>query len=120
MLRSPKRVEVRWHARCRQATLPSLPAVIVGDVGKPHAHSAETAKIEDAASNRYSFIDDDLTRRHWRQEAHGAGRTRSLMTPLVHSKKQSIAYSSLLYTDMHRYWMLIVNTNQASIERHPN
>lgn len=43
--------------------------VIGSDVRKPHARTADTAKIEDAASNRYALIDDDLTLRHWRKDS---------------------------------------------------
>ena len=48
--------------------------LIGSDVQKPHVRSADTAKIEDAASNRYALIDDDLILRHWRKDADGAAR----------------------------------------------
>lgn len=48
--------------------------LIGSDVQKPHVRSADTAKIEDAASNRYALIDDDLILRHWHKDADGAAR----------------------------------------------
>lgn len=47
MLRSPRRVEVRRHARVGELRDLRYLTVIVSDVGKPHARSAGTAKIED-------------------------------------------------------------------------
>ena len=47
MLGSPTRVEVRRHARVGELRYLPYLMVIMSDVGKPHARSAGTAKIED-------------------------------------------------------------------------